>query len=175
MKKTIFRLSALVLAMVMLLAVFVGCNDSGTKLDNGINPDYTDNADHTNNDRTDSADTTDTTDTTDNSTVTEPIQITTTIYEIAKHGNLILYMYGSDLFDKGFEHGDLVEIASGEKKWDVPLCTSYSDVDNGVAVLRATSATDGVVLAINMGDFATTADINITFKTKKRENCCFKT
>ena len=68
-------------------------------------------------------------------------------------------MYGSELFDKGFEHGDIVEIAIGEKKWDVPLCTSYSDVDNGEAVLRATAPTDGVVLAINMGDFATTAGI----------------
>ena len=149
MKKTIFRLSALILAMVMLLTMFVGCNDSGSKVDNDVNTEYTDN--------TDSTDSTDSTD--DNSTVTEPIQITTTIYEIAKHGNLILYMYGSDLFDKGFEHGDIVEIAIGAKKWDVPLCTSYSDVDNGEAVLRATSATDGVVLAINMGDFATTAGI----------------
>ena len=136
MKKTIFRLSALILAMVMLLTMFVGCNDSNSNVDTNVN-----------------------TDNTDNSTVTQPVQITTTIYEIAKYGNLILYMYGSDLFDKGFEHGDIVEIAIGAKKWDVPLCTSYSDVDNGVAVLRATSATDGVVLAINMGDFATTAEI----------------
>ena len=126
MKKTIFRLSALVLALVMSLALLVGCKDP----DEGKNPPDT-----------------------------PPIQITTTIYEIAKHGNLVLYMYGSDLYDKGFEHGDIVEIAIGEKKWDAPLCTSYSDVDNGEVVLRATGATDGVVLAINMGDFATTAGI----------------
>ena len=132
MKNTVSRLSALILALVMLLTMFVGCNDSGSQVDNNVNID---NAD------------------------TESIQITTTIYEIAKHGNLILYMYGSDLFDKGFEHGDVVEIAIGDKKWDAPLCTNYSDVDNGAAVLRATSATDGVVLAINMGDFATTAGI----------------
>ena len=130
MKKTFSRLSALILALVMLLTVFVGCNKPGGNPDN-----------------------------TDTSTVTESIQITTTIYEIAKHGNLVLYMYGSDLYDKGFEHGDIVEIAIGETKWEVPLCTSYSDVDNGEAVLRATGATDGVVLAINMGDFATTAGI----------------
>ena len=133
MKKTFLRLSALVLALIMLLTAFVGCNKPDGKPDNDGNSN--------------------------NSTVTEPIQITTTIHEIAKYGNLILYMYGSDLFDKGFEHGDIVEIAIGDKKWDVPLCTSYSDVDNGKAVLRATGATDGVVLAINMGDFATTAGI----------------
>ena len=142
MKKTFLRLSALVLAVVMLLAVLGGCKNPSGTVDNGGNggnTDYTDNTDH--------------------STVTEPIQITTTIYEIAKYGNLVLYMYGADLFDKGFEHGDIVEIAIGEKKWYVPLCTSYSDVDNGEVVLRATGATDGVVLAINMGDFATTAGI----------------
>ena len=142
MKKTFFRLSALILALVMLLTVFVGCNKPDGTINNGANPGNTDNSGNT-----------------ENPTVTEPVQITTTIYEIAKHGNLILYMYGSDLFDKGFEHGDVVEIAIGDKKWDVPLCTSYSDVDNGKAVLRATGAADGVVLALNMGDFATTAGI----------------
>jgi hypothetical protein len=132
MRKTFFRLSVLILALVMLFAMFVGCNKPDGTVD---------------------------TSNTDNSPVTKPIQITTTIYEIAKHGNLVLYMYGSDLYDKGFEHGDIVEIVIGEKKWDIPLCTSYSDVDSGETVLRATGATDGVVLAINMGDFATTAGI----------------
>ena len=143
MTKTCFRLSALVLALLMLLAVLGGCKDPNGTVNNGDHTDYTDH----------------TADSTEDSTAIEPIQITTTIYEIAKHGNLILYMYGSDLFDKGFEHGDIVEIAIGEKKWDVPLCTNYGDVDNGEVVLRATGATDGVVLAINMGDFATTAGI----------------
>ena len=136
MKKTIFRLSAVVLVLVMLLTMFAGCNKPDGTIDNGDSPDNT-----------------------DHSTVVDPIQITTTIYEIAKHGNLILYMYGSELFDKGFEHGDIVEIAIGENKWDVPLCTNYSDVDNGEPVLRAIGATDGVVLSINMGDFATSAGI----------------
>ena len=151
MKTIKFRLSALLLALVMLLTVLVGCNNPSGTVDNGGNSNITDNTTNT--------DDTNNSDNNDDSTVTEPIQIKTTIYEIAKHGNLILYMYGSELFDKGFEHGDVVEIAIGDKKWDVPLCTSYSDVDNGVAVLRATAATDGVVLAINMGDFATTAGI----------------
>ena len=139
MKKTFFRLFALVLALVMLLAVLGGCKNPSGTVDNGGNTDNTDNP--------------------GNTTITEPIQINTTIYEIAKHGNLVLYMYGKDLYDEGFEHGDIVEIAIGDKTWDVPLCTSYSDVDNGEVVLRANGDTDGVVLAINMGDFATTAGI----------------
>ena len=151
MKNTISRLSALILALIMLLTVLVGCNNPSDTVDNGGNSNITDNTTNT--------DDTNNSDNNDNSAVAEPIQIKTTIYEIAKHGNLILYMYGSELFDKGFEHGDVVEIAIGDKKWDVPLCTSYSDVDHGEVVLRATSVTDGVVLAINMGDFATTAGI----------------
>jgi protein tyrosine/serine phosphatase len=133
MKKTFLRLSALILALIMALTVLGSCNDNKENVVTTTKPD--------------------------DSTVTEPIQITTTIYEIAKHGNLILYMYGSDLYDKGFEHGDVLEIAVGEKTWDVPLCTSYSDVDNGEVVLRAIAPTDGVVLAINLGDFATTSGI----------------
>jgi protein tyrosine/serine phosphatase len=41
----------------------------------------------------------------------------------------------------------------------VPLCSNYSDVDNGVAVLRAASDDSPLVLAINMSDFATTYGI----------------
>ena len=130
MKEMILRLSTLLLLLIMVLALSCGCNKTDDTNDDG-----------------------------GNTTITQPIQTTTTIYEIAKHGNLVLYMYGKDLYDKGFEHGDVVEIAIGEKKWNVPLCTSYSDVDNGEVVLRATGETDGVVLAINMGDFATTAGI----------------
>ena len=141
MKKTMFRLFALALALVMLLAMLGGCQD----------PSDTGGSEGTG----------------DSTTAAQPIQITTTIYEIAKHGNLVLYMYGSDLYAKGFEHGDMVEIAIGDQKWNVPLCTSYSDVDNGEAVLRANGATDGVVLAINMGDFAT--DAGIAKKTATEE------
>ena len=139
MKKTFLSLSALALALIITLAVFVGCNN------------WRDN----------SSTTTTTANTTkpDNSTDTGPTKITTTIYEISKHGNLVLYMYSSELFEKGFEHGDIVEITIGDQKWDVPFCTSYSDVDNGEVVLRAVAEVDGVVLAINMGDFTTTAGI----------------
>ena len=109
MKNKLLRLLALILALVMLLTAFAGCNKQDGSADNGDNNNITDNTNKP-----------------DDTTVAEPIQIKTTIYDISKHGNLILYMYGSDLFDKGFEHGDIVEIAIGDKKWDVPICTSYS-------------------------------------------------
>ena len=149
MKNTFFRSTALLLALVMLLTALVGCNNPGGT---GSGEGGSEVGGEGGNGETGGEGG-------DNSDVTEPIQITTTIYEIAKHGNLILYMYGSELFEKGFKHGDIVEIAIGDQKWDVPFCSNYSDVDNGVVVLRASAEIDGVVLAINMGDFATTAGI----------------
>ena len=156
MKKTFLRLCALMLALIMALTVLVGCSifgcddqdgatDSG---DNGVGTESPGNTGDAGN-----------ADNTDDSTTDDVIRITTSIYEISKHGNVILYMYGSELFDNGFEYGDILEITIADKSWDVPLCTNYSDVDNGNAVLRAPSAEDGVVLAINIGDFATTAGI----------------
>ena len=152
MKNTIFRLSALLIVLVMLLTLLIGCT-----IPDGSG-DGEGSSSGTGNDNEDSSGSGDG-GSTDDSTVTDPTEITTKIYEIAKHGNLILYMYGKDLYDKGYQHGDVVKIAIGDKEWNVPLCTSYSDVDNGMPVLRAIADTDGVVLALNMGDFATTAGI----------------
>ena len=150
MKKTFLRLFSLTLALIMLLAVFVGCNNWGGKVDGGSTTTTTANTTKP-----------------DEPTVSEPAKITTTIYEISKHGNLVLYMYSSELFEKGYEHGDIVEVSIGDQKWDVPFCTSYSDVDNGEVVLRAVVEVDGVVLAINMGDFTTTAGIAKKFNIEE--------
>lgn len=115
MKKISYRLSALALALLMVLTALSGCS------------------------KTD-----------------EP---TATVAEIAKHGNLILDITGAELFEMGYEYGDLLEVKAANQTWEAPLCSSYSDVDVGVTVLRASSEEDSVVLAINMGDFATTAGI----------------
>ena len=90
---------------------------------------------------------------------TKTITSTANVADIAKHGNLILDITGAELFAEGYEYGDLLEITVAGKTWEVPLCSNYSDVDNGEAVLRASSEENAVVLAINMGDFATTAGI----------------
>lgn len=156
MKKTFLRLSALILTLSIMLTMLGGCNiiESLFKKDNSEN----------NVENNDTPNSNDTPDTQNPPSTDEPLQIKTSIYDIAKHGNLILYMYGSELFEKGFKHGDIVEIAVAGKTYDVPLCSNYADVDNGAMVLRASSEIDGVVLAINMGDFATSA--GIATKTK---------
>lgn len=79
---------------------------------------------------------------------------TSNIYEIQKYGNLTLTLKSSELIEAGYEHGDFLEVKIGDEVLSVPLCTDYSDVNVGELVLRDK---DGrLVLAINMGDFATT-------------------
>jgi hypothetical protein len=115
MKKVIYRLSALVLILVMILS---GC--------------------------------------------TQPVETTETtahVAEIAKYGNLILDITGAELLRQGYEYGDVLEVTVAGQTVEVPLCSNYSDVDKGVAVLRAASDDSPLVLAINMSDFATTYGI----------------
>ena len=109
MKKIIYRLSALVLILVVMLS---GC--------------------------------------------AKTVETTAHVAEIAKYGNLILDITGAELFNQGYEYGDVLEVRVAGRTVEVPLCSNYSDVDNGVAVLRAASDDSPLVLAINMSDFATT-------------------
>lgn len=85
--------------------------------------------------------------------------ITTTVTEISKYGSLILDLTGADLFNLGYEYGDLLEITVADQIWELPLCSNYSDVDTGLTVLRAAAPEETVELAINMGDLASTAGI----------------
>ena len=112
MKKIIYRLSALVLILVVMLS---GC--------------------------------------------AKTVETTAHVAEIAKYGNLILDITGAELFNQGYEYGDILEVRVAGRTVEVPLCSNYSDVDNGVAVLRAASDDSPLVLAINMSDFATTYGI----------------
>jgi len=91
-------------------------------------------------------------------------QTQTSVADIAKYGNLILDITGADLFEQGYEYGDLLEVTVLNQVWELPLASNYSDVDTGLPVLRASSAEEAVVLAINMGDFASAAGIAVKSK-----------
>lgn len=90
---------------------------------------------------------------------TDSSEFAATVADINKYGNLVLDITGADLFDQGYAYGDILEITIAGQTWEVPLCSNYTDVDNGLTVLRATTAEAPVVLAINMGNFATDAEI----------------
>ena len=94
-------------------------------------------------------------------------ETTATVTDIAKYGNLILDKTGAELFADGLEYGDLLTVSILDKEWEMPLGSNYSDVDTGLPVVRAESDEAAVVIAINMGDMASTAGIAV--KTKIEE------
>lgn len=81
---------------------------------------------------------------------------------VDKYGNLTLNLYVQNLYNAGFKLGDMLTITIGELKLDAPFCTSYSDVDTGNPVVRAAAGlgTNRVIIALNMGNFATTYEIS---------------
>lgn len=81
------------------------------------------------------------------------------VADIAKYGNLILDVTGADLFAGGYAYGDLLSVTLAGQTWEMPLCSSYSDVDTGLPVMRAESEEEAVKIAINMGDFAAASGV----------------
>ena len=98
-------------------------------------------------------------------------QQTTTVQEIQKYGNLILSIDGTELLYAGYTYGDIIEVEINGSTLTMPVGTSYSDVDEGELVCRVVideaSGADEVIMAINMGDLATT--LGIAVKTKQEE------
>ena len=93
-----------------------------------------------------------------NEPVVEEVSVLeSSVSDIQKYGNLVLSITKSDMDTIGAEYGDVFTITFGNEVVEAPYCTSYSDVDLGNLVLRNDGET--MILAINMGDFATTYDI----------------
>ena len=89
--------------------------------------------------------------------IEEVIALDSSVSDIQKYGNLVLTITKSDMDAIGAEYGDVFTISFGSEVVEAPYCTSYSDVDLGNLVLRNDGET--MILAINMGDFATTYGI----------------
>lgn len=93
---------------------------------------------------------------------TEPVveevkTLESSVSDIQKYGNLVLSITKSDMDSINAEYGDVFTISLGDQVIQAPYCTSYSDVDLGNLVLRNDG--DVMILAINMGDFASTYGI----------------
>ncbi len=76
-----------------------------------------------------------------------------------KYGNVYIDIKNPD-FLKLFQYGDIVDVAIGGQYLEVPVCSSYSDVDSKKVVIVASSAeekaNEDIILAINLGSFADT-------------------
>ncbi len=82
--------------------------------------------------------------------------VKTTVKDISKYGNIILDI-DAELFRKaGFKEGDLAYVKVGDSLMVAPVGDTYSNVDNGKEVIVINDKEGGVVIAINMGNFAKT-------------------
>ncbi len=89
----------------------------------------------------------------------EPPTLTLAIREINKHGNMILDTTFEEMNAAGMEIGDLITVSVGEREFELPVGTLYTDVDNGKMVCRFDTEDNVVALAINYGSFASAAGV----------------
>ena len=84
-----------------------------------------------------------------------------------KYGNVFISLTKEELLSAGYTYGDMVTVAFLDQTMDLPLCSDVSDVDSGEPGVFARSKDTYVMLAINMGDFASTYGLAV--KTTKAD------
>jgi protein tyrosine/serine phosphatase/S-adenosylmethionine hydrolase len=88
-------------------------------------------------------------------------QVSGTVAEVQKYGNLTMDIKPAALYDAGFALGDVLTVTVGNAALSIPFCTSYSDVDTGSLVVRDDQAKTQLVVAVNMGNFATKYGVKV--------------
>lgn len=102
----------------------------------------------------------------------------TTINDIEKYGNIVLDTSGDEFLKNGFDYGDIVNVNINNTDYEMPIGSNYSDVPQGEMICRVEIDSNNnnnlgkVLIAINMGDFATFA--KIATKTKIDDEPGFK-
>jgi len=97
------------------------------------------------------------------------------IQEITKYGNVELAISGSEFLSQGYEFGDIVSVSIGDQSYDMPVGSSYSDVNDGEMICRVEigDEEDRLVLAINMGDFASSVGIAVKEEIDEEPGYCW--
>ncbi len=90
---------------------------------------------------------------------------------IQKYGNVYLSITGEDFRSAGYAYGDIVTVSFLGQTLDLPFCSNFSDVDSGNPGLFLRNQDPNIILAINMGDFATTYGIAV--KTTNEDKSFF--
>ena len=90
-----------------------------------------------------------------NNYVKAATEVTGTITEVQKYGNVVMDIKPKALLDAGFEAGDMLNVQIGDTTLTMPFCTSYSDVDTGSLLVRNDEKNDLLIVAINLGNFST--------------------
>ena len=87
------------------------------------------------------------------------LKTTADVAAIQKYGNVVLSLSKEELFKAGYQYGDVLNVSFLGQTLELPLCSNYSDVDSGTPAVFARDADTFVLVAINMGDFATKNNI----------------
>lgn len=82
-----------------------------------------------------------------------------TIVSISKYGNCQTGLDYFALEKEGIMIGDIYTITINDYSFDAPVVTNYSDVDLGKHLIKASET--GIEFAINMGNLAKKANINV--------------
>lgn len=82
-------------------------------------------------------------------------EVTGTITEVQKYGNVVMDIKPNALLEAGYEAGDMLNVQVGDTTLTMPFCTSYSDVDTGSLLVRNDEKNNLLIVAINMGNFST--------------------
>ncbi len=97
---------------------------------------------------------------TENSAVTYQ-ELTGTVASISKYGNSYTTIGATNAESLGYATGDIIEVEINGEKLEMPIGTSYSDVDNGSFIAKLDYELDSLELAINHGNFAGTLNASI--------------
>ena len=81
--------------------------------------------------------------------VRRKISLETEVEEIGKYGAAVLHVSAGDFFGAGFAPGDLVEVTISERKYTMPVGTSYSDVDSSALILMKITLDPRMLIARN--------------------------
>ena len=113
--------------------------------------------------------------------ITDPAEVNTAdleagIGEIDKYGNIILTISPESMKELGYEPSDMIRVKIGNTETEMPIGTSFSDVDSGMPICcYRTSSRTGlsiVELAVNSGSFVST--LGIAEKQSTEEEPGFK-
>jgi len=76
-------------------------------------------------------------------------KIITKVDEIGRYGAAIFCVSAETFYNAGFASGDIVSVEIGGKTFVVPVCTAYTDVDNGQEALLKIEFEDRMLLAVS--------------------------
>ena len=89
-------------------------------------------------------------------TESEAAEIQTTVSEFDQFGNLKLNVSASDILASGFDYGDIASVMINDQEYDMPVVSTYNDVDPGACMvrlaIRQSAQEDYAILAINLGN-----------------------